>query len=70
MFLYIDRLSPEQQGIVALIFGTILLLFTLGLFQSMLSFIIILAALALIVSGFVQSGLYKKVMALAKKKKH
>jgi hypothetical protein len=68
MFIYFDRLTPSQQGIVGMIFGVLLLLFALGAFQSILSLIIILSALVMIVSGFIQSGLYDMVIALTKKK--
>jgi len=69
MFLYMSRLSPFQRGIIGIIFGLILLLFALGAFQTVFGFIIILASIAMILSGLVESGLYDKIIALAKKKK-
>lgn len=69
MLVYFSRLSPLQRGIIAIIFGLILLLFALGAFQAVFGFIIILSSLAFILSGLIESGLYAKLVALVKKKK-
>jgi hypothetical protein len=69
MFFYYERLSRTQQGLVGLIFGLVLLLYALGVFEKLLGAIVILTALLLIFTGLVQSGLYDKIMALIKKEK-
>ncbi len=69
MFLYMSRLSPLLRGVIGIIFGLILLLFALGAFQAVFGFIIILASIAMILSGLVESGLYDKIIVVIKKKK-
>ena len=62
-------LTPVQQGIVAMIFGFILLFYSLGVFAAGLTFLIVAIAIAFIVYGFTQAGLYNKIIVIIKRKK-
>ncbi|HZW61066.1 MAG TPA: hypothetical protein VFF04_02475 [Candidatus Babeliales bacterium] len=62
-------LTPEQQGILWMIVGFLLLLYTLGLFTASLYFLFVLISLGIIACGFMESGLYPKVLAMIKKQK-
>jgi hypothetical protein len=65
--IYTD-LSEKNRGLIILGLGVVLLLHTLGIFTSLFYWILILAALAMIAMGLMQSGLYDKVNAMIKKK--
>jgi hypothetical protein len=65
--MFCNRLNSTQQGIVLMIFGIILLLHTLGLFEPMFYYVLLFAALCMIICGFIQAGLYQKIMSTIKK---
>jgi uncharacterized RDD family membrane protein YckC len=65
--MFLNRLTPPQQGIVLMIFGIVLLLHTLDIFSSMLYYILILVSLGMIICGFMQAGLYAKIMGMIKR---
>lgn len=64
----LDHLSESQRGIVSLSIGIVLLCYILGIFSTFLSYVLGIIAIALIVLGFLQSGLYTKCMNLIQKK--
>lgn len=60
--------TDQQKGILYILFGSILLLYTLGIFQKGFSLLIILGSLALIVYGMVISGYWATIETLIRKK--
>lgn len=62
-------LTPTQQGIAAMVFGFVLLFYSLGVFVAGLTFLIVAISIAFIVYGFIQSGLYDKAVVIIKRKK-
>lgn len=63
----LNKLSKDQKGIVALIAGTVILCFGLGLIPG-LSTILTLSGIALIGLGLYTLEVHTKIMALINKK--
>ena len=64
----LKNLTKEQKGIILMLVGLILMLFSLGVLEKLLSYVIIAGSIAMIAYGFVLSGYGKKIMQLIKKK--
>jgi uncharacterized membrane protein len=62
-----ENLSKEFRGTVLAIFGIILLLHTLNIFQKWLSWILILFSIAMIIYGFIEANLWNKIITLFQK---
>ncbi|HSW73931.1 MAG TPA: hypothetical protein VLG71_02125 [Candidatus Limnocylindria bacterium] len=67
--MFCDRLNPIQRGLVCMILGLVLLFHTLGVFESFFYYVLILISLVMIVSGFIQAGLYGKIVAMIQQRK-
>ena len=63
-----NQLSNNAKGIVTMAIGAILLLHTLGIFTSLLNWVLVIGSLALIATGFMQSDMYPIVMKRIEKK--
>ena len=65
----LNQVAPQQQGFIALIVGTILLfgaLGKLGFLQDFLNLIMVIVGLYLLIWGFHESNLWKKIKGLKK----
>ena len=62
-----NNLTKEFRGISIMFGGIILLLHTLNILQKWLTWFLIFASLAMIVYGFIEAGLWKKVEKITKK---
>lgn len=63
-----NQLSNNAKGIVTMTIGAILLLHTLGIFTSLLNWVLVIGSIALIATGFMQSDMYPIVMKKIEKK--
>ena len=63
-------LSPQNQGMLVFVVGIVLLLHTLGVFTTGLSFVLILLSLGMILYGFLQADMYNKVKKMLHRDKH
>jgi len=68
MFKYYRDLSETQQGLILLLTGTIVLLHTLGIVQWGLDAVIVIVAVAMIISGFIKIKGMQKVQKILDKK--
>lgn len=68
ILLIFKDLSDSGKGLLLMFAGFILLLNTLGIIQRGLDLIIIIAALYMIVYGFIKAKYHQKIMILIKKK--
>ena len=59
-------LSKEFRGTVMMLFGIVLLLHTLNILQKWLNWILVFSSIAMILYGFMESGLWKKIQKLPK----
>lgn len=64
MFNIFNRLSDNHKGIMMIAAGATLLLHTLGIIQTGLSFLIIAGSITLIVYGFFKAGYDKRLLNL------
>lgn len=65
-----DKASIEIiKGLGLIVGGVVLLLYTFGLVQKGISFLLILVALALILYGLMISGIYEHIMKMFHHKK-
>ena len=62
-----ESLSKEFRGIGLIVAGTILLLHTLNILQKWLNWFLVFFAIALIFYGFMEAGIWKKLVALTQK---
>ena len=60
------NLSDKQKGIILMVAGFVLLLHTLEIIERGLDYIIIISALMMIVTGFMQGGFDRKIQKLMK----
>ena len=63
-FNILNRLSDNHKGILMIAAGAILLLHTMGIIQTGLSFLIIIGSIMLIVYGFFKAGYDKRLINL------
>lgn len=63
-----NDLSNQLRGTILMITGTILLLHTLNILEKWLNSILIFISVAMIVYGFIQAGLWDKLLHITKKK--
>lgn len=62
-----QALSKEFRGSSIMIFGIVLLFYTLNIFQKWLTLLLVLCSLALIAYGFDQAELWNKIKVFKKK---
>ncbi len=62
-----ESLSKEFRGTVLVVFGIILLLHTLNIFQKWLSWFLVVFSIAIIVYGFIEADLWNKITAMTQK---
>lgn len=60
-------LTNQQKGIIYMIIGLVLLLFTLGIFEKLLGYLIITGSILLVGYGFIISGYAQQLQALIKR---
>ena len=63
----LNKLSKQQQGIVMIIAGSVLLLHALGILEKGLGFLIVIAGVLLVYYGIKFAGYEKYLSALFKK---
>ena len=68
MLKFYNQLSNNTKGIITMAIGVVLLLHTLGVFTSLLSWVLVVGSLILIAAGFMQSDFYPQVMKQIEKK--
>jgi len=66
----VHKLSRNQQGLICLVGGTILLLYAMGVFGRGLNMMVAVFAGVLMAFGFIRMGLHREIMDAVKKMKH
>lgn len=61
--------KPVLQGVLIFAFGTVLLLYALGILEKSVTVFMVLVALGLMVAGFWMAGFYEALRTLLAKKK-
>lgn len=67
MFGFLRTIPETVRGILFLVFGALLLLFTLGLFHECLKIIIVIASLIIMAYGFLILNGHRKLMKIIEK---
>jgi len=66
----VHKLSRNQQGLICLVGGSILLLYALGVFGRGANMMVVVAAALLMAFGFFRMGLHREITDAIKKMKH
>lgn len=66
----LHKLSRNQQGLICLVGGSVLLLYALGVFGRGLNMMVVVFAAFVMAFGFLRMGLHKEIIDAIKKLKH
>jgi len=66
----LHKLSRNQQGLICLVGGSILLLYALGVFGRGANMMVVVFAAIIMLFGFMRMGLHREIMDAVKKMKH